>query len=99
MSISGQEKHGLGMIQQTACLTQITPKADLKPRSALLDNSILVTKKKLKFGKNLQQQLSFKNNNVQRQDNGRYNRVTHTCKKFHYNQSFAQYAIAGFFPP
>jgi len=45
MSISGQQKHGLGMTQQTACLTQITPKADLKPRSALLDNSVLVTKK------------------------------------------------------
>jgi hypothetical protein len=45
MSISGQQKHGLGMIQQTACLTQITPKADLKPRSVLLDNFILVTKK------------------------------------------------------
>jgi hypothetical protein len=76
------------MTQQTACLTQITPKADLKPRCALLDNSVLVTKK-MKFGKNVQQQLSFKNNNVQRQDNGRYNRVMHVCTKFHHNQSFA----------
>jgi len=31
MSISGQQKHGLGMIQQTACLTQITPKAISNP--------------------------------------------------------------------
>lgn len=45
MSISGQQKQGLGMTQQTACLTQITPKADLKPRSILLDNSVLVTEK------------------------------------------------------
>lgn len=46
MSISGQQKHGLGMTQQTVCLTQITPKAHLKLRSALLDNPVLVTKKK-----------------------------------------------------
>jgi len=45
MSIIGQQKHGLGMTQQTVCLTQITPKADLKPKSALLDNSVLVRKK------------------------------------------------------
>jgi hypothetical protein len=57
MSISGQQKHDLGMTQQTACLTQIPPKAGLKPRSALLDYSVLVTKKKMKFGKNVQQQL------------------------------------------
>jgi hypothetical protein len=45
MSISGQQKHGLGITQQTACLTQITRKAELKPKTALLDNSVLVRKK------------------------------------------------------
>lgn len=88
-SISGQQRHGLGKTQQTACLSQITPQAGLKPRTALLDNSIFVPPKKMKFWKRLQQQLSFKNNNVYRQVHSRYNSVTHICTKFHHNQSFA----------
>jgi hypothetical protein len=44
MSISGQQRHGLEMTKQTVCLTQITPEAILKPRSDLLDSSVLVTK-------------------------------------------------------
>lgn len=87
MSVCGQQKQGLGMTQQTACLTQITPKDDLKPRSTLLDNSVLVTKK-LSFEKICSSNFLLKTT-MCRDRTMADTIVTHICTKFHNNHSFA----------